>query len=131
MFQVDVKNFNSCLDETVKMDEEGCRIVALAKGAGSGLALEALAPKKMIAPHYHTEGDDFFAILSGEGLLYTAEFSEDRKTRVNIKKTPLKAGDVYAIPPGVIHGIENTGNTDLCILNCAPPTHLTTDYFLV
>jgi len=69
---------------------------------GRTLKMSVVEPNNSThAPHKHAE-DEFFFILEG-----TAEFYLDGKTAVVGKNTSLYC------PPNVMHGISNTGDTEL------------------
>lgn len=69
------------------------------------LGLNCLEPGQVQKPHDHTDQDKFYVVIEGEGLFW---LGEERVTAV--------AHQVVWAPAGVIHGVENQGNTRLTLL---------------
>jgi mannose-6-phosphate isomerase-like protein (cupin superfamily) len=55
--------------------------------------------------HRHHQADEFFVVLSGQGLIYT----DDRDQ-------PATEGDVVFTPRGHWHGFNNTGQDDVTLV---------------
>jgi mannose-6-phosphate isomerase-like protein (cupin superfamily) len=61
-------------------------------------------------PNIHAEADEFFFVLSGEGV-----------ARCRGQETSLKRGDALLVRPGFEHVIENTGSAKLYTLTVMTP----------
>lgn len=130
---IDIINMHEAIgSEQAKCDADGTRFAPIASlPGGLGADILEVAPHTSMGHHYHRAGADLFFILSGDGVLYTAQLAGDGKTQRDIRRAPIKAGDVYGIDAGVVHAIENHGDTPLRFINIAPPTHGTSDaYYL-
>ena len=69
---------------------------------GEVLALDA---GKTTRRHAHSETNETFFILMGEGAFVT-----------DGERTPCRAGSVCSVPVGVVHHVENTGNAPMLYL---------------
>lgn len=96
--------------------KDGSRIRELMHPGVHGNRAQSLAEATVPAgqqtlAHKHMQTEELYYIRSGTGLMY---IDDEQRT--------LEAGDTVAIPPGTVHSIRNTGDTDLVILcACAPP----------
>ena len=72
--------------------------------------ISSYAPMAYVARHKHKVQEQIYHILSGEGL-----FESGDEARV------VKAHDVIFIPPGIEHGIQNTGLENLVFLVITSP----------
>ena len=84
------------------------------------LAEARLAPGQSTTPHYHPKSEEIYYLLSGEGQM-----------RLGDEIHMVSAGDAIAIPPGVVHQILNTGDTELRLLCCCAPAYEDSDTVLV
>lgn len=83
------------------------------------LAEARLAPGKATTPHHHKVTEEIYYILSGSARMTLA--GESRA---------VGPGDAIAIPPGLVHTIENTGPEELVFLCTCAPGYEHTDTFL-
>jgi mannose-6-phosphate isomerase-like protein (cupin superfamily) len=67
-------------------------------------------PRAFVAPHRHRIQEQIYHILDGEGLM-----------EIEGERTVVRRDDVIFIPPGVEHGIYNTGMTDLRFIVVTSP----------
>ncbi len=75
------------------------------------LGLNCLEPGQVQAPHDHVDQDKFYYVIEGEGLFW---LGEERVTAV--------ANQLVWAPAGLLHGVENKGETRLVLLvGIAPP----------
>ena len=87
----------------------------LASPGNSGLTRHSLAeirhpPATASLEHYHTEAEEVYFVLSGQGGL-----------RVNGKTLSIGPGDVVVITPGERHKVWQEGEGDLVLLvTCVP-----------
>ena len=67
-------------------------------------------PMAYVEPHTHAVQEQVYHVLEGEGLMEIAG-----------EKTVVRRHDVIFIPPGVEHGLTNSGLTDLVFLVVTTP----------
>jgi quercetin dioxygenase-like cupin family protein len=67
-------------------------------------------PKAYVEKHVHKIQEQVYHVLEGEGLLEL-----DGETRI------IRKHDVVFVPPGVWHGVSNTGLSDLVFLVITSP----------
>src|SRR4051812_38252103 len=84
------------------------------------LAEARLLPGQQTAPHYHILTEEIYYILQGQGRMQLGD-----EVRV------VGPGDAIAIPPGMIHIIENVGSQTLIFLCCCAPGYEDADTVLV
>lgn len=68
-------------------------------------------PMAYVEEHVHKVQEQVYHVLDGEGLM-----------NIDGEKTLVKQHDVIFIPPGVRHGIENTGLGNLTFIVVTTPT---------
>ena len=69
------------------------------------LGWTVLPPGARHERHRHSEADEFFIVLSGQGAVYTDDGTE-----------PSGEGDVVFTPRGHWHGFDNTGSDDVVLV---------------
>lgn len=84
------------------------------------LAEARLAAGQATTPHYHPRAEEIYLIVSGSGQM-----------RLGDEARSVGPGDAVAIPPGVVHQIVNTGDTELRLLCCCAPAYEDSDTVLV
>lgn len=70
-----------------------------------------LEPGAVSPPHRHEAAEQTWIVEQGAARLMMGDDGSAR----------LGAGDVVVIPPGEIHGVENTGDVDFVYLAAATP----------
>jgi mannose-6-phosphate isomerase-like protein (cupin superfamily) len=81
--------------------------------AGSRLVdfrISTYQPMSHVEPHAHKVQEQVYQVMEGEGLM---ELDGERRV--------VRSGDFIFIPPGVRHGIYNTGRTDLTFFVITTP----------
>ena len=84
------------------------------------LAQAVIAVAEKTVSHYHKLTEELYYIEQGHGVVTL----DDRNLEVS-------AGDTVLIRPGVIHSIQNTGETDLLILCCCAPAYAHEDTYCI
>jgi len=84
-------------------------------GPGSGARLidyriSCYQPMAHVALHTHKVQEQIYHVLDGEGMM-----------EIDGKRRVVRKHDVICIPPGVEHGISNTGLTDLTFIVATTP----------
>ena len=82
-------------------------------------AFEFLRPGRTrgASPHFHAAHVDSFVVLEGELEVLTAA-----------EPLTLTAGDAVAVPPGVVHGFDNSSPAELRLLNVHAPAQRFVEY---
>ena len=102
----------------IMQEDEGERISNVRGGTGDGKIFKASLPEKdgsftlasrielspgaSIGLHQHTDDNEIYAVVSGEGI-----YSFDGGER------ELKTGDIFVTLKGMSHALKNTGNIKL------------------
>ncbi len=66
---------------------------------------DVLAPGVSIGIHQHEQDEEYYYIISGKGMM-----------TLDDQQFPVKTGDITAVYPGGVHGLENNGDEDLRII---------------
>lgn len=119
---MDVKNIAAVPAFTTK---DGSEIRELLAHRNSSIRQQSLAEARVAVsavttPHYHPRTEEIYYILSGTGRM-----------RLGDERHDVGPGDAIAIPPGMIHQIENTGSVELKFLCCCAPGYEHEDTVLV
>lgn len=72
--------------------------------------ISSYRPMARVEPHAHRVQEQVYHVLEGEGLL-----------EIEGERVVVRRHDVIWLPPGVRHGIENTGLGDLVFLVVTSP----------
>ena len=80
--------------------------------AAQSLAEARVAPGQITALHRHSETEELYHILAGEGLMVLGD-----------ARFSVIPGDTVVIPPGTPHCIENPGEETLRFLCCCAPAY--------
>ena len=75
-----------------------------------GYRISCYQPMAHVALHTHKVQDQVYHVLDGEGMM-----------EMDGKRQVVRKHDVIYIPPGVEHGISNTGLTDLTFIVATTP----------
>ena len=119
---MDIQNLNRVPAFTTL---DGSEIRELLSYRNSAIRNQSLAEARLEAgqattPHYHPRAEEIYFIVSGSGQM-----------RIDNEAQDVGRGDAIAIPPGAVHQIVNTGNSDLRLLCCCAPAYEDSDTVLV
>jgi len=84
--------------------------VSGAGGSGCSIAHAVVPTGRSTFPHRLMASNEFYYILSGTGRMH-----------INGESEEVRPGHIVLIPPRAVQHIENTGNTDLCLLCIVVP----------
>ena len=70
-----------------------------------------IKPGQTLQKHFHSNSDDVWVVLQGEGVYY---IEPD-------KEVPLHKGQVLVAPKNACHGLKNTGNEDIIFVGIVAP----------
>jgi mannose-6-phosphate isomerase-like protein (cupin superfamily) len=118
-----IKGFSEELSKAVVDPLVGIGIAELARGETLRSFGTRMAEGKKVGCHAHSQGDEWYIILSGEGTIFLAD--TDGKNLVNREQYPVKTGDVFCIPQGKAHQLKAVSQLDLIFL--CPESHLASD----
>lgn len=72
--------------------------------------ISSYEPMAYVAPHHHVYQEQIYHVLEGQGLF---QFGNEKRV--------VGPHDVIFIPPGIKHGLENTGLSNLVFLVITTP----------
>jgi mannose-6-phosphate isomerase-like protein (cupin superfamily) len=64
------------------------------------------SPGEQLAPHIHPESEEVYYVIQGRGTVYLGE---------ELKEVPVEPHMGLYVPPGLVHGVKNTGDERLLI----------------
>ncbi|MGC1308011.1 MAG: cupin domain-containing protein [Phormidesmis sp.] len=99
-------------------------------GDGSYRTHVAAIPAQ-VSCHFHTEGDEDYAIVEGEGILFFGKTTNGKVNSQDWKSITVRAGDSFVIPEGYAHQLCKTGAKELTIVFGCPDSHLNYDRYLL
>ena len=121
---MEVFNINQSFSHLKQDEKSDIQILKLTDGIMSMLIAELKAGKKLSA-HYHNEGAETYQVFEGEGNVELGKLSGD--TVQWESNFTVKAGDVFDVPPKMVHRLSNNSDKALRIIFFAPPSHLGED----
>lgn len=86
---------------------------------------------KQVGCHFHAIGDEDYAVVEGQGILFFGKTTRGEVQPQDWKTIAVSAGDSFVIPEGYAHQLCKTGEGDLTILFGCPDTHLAGDRYLL
>lgn len=113
------------IDKTV-----GIQIATLLESEGKGTYITVIPPGSSVNPHYHTNGDEEYHIISGTGVIRLLPVETKNKDFQLVCKH-VRPQNSFIIPPNVIHQLINNGNEPLTLIFSCPLSHLKEDRFVV
>jgi mannose-6-phosphate isomerase-like protein (cupin superfamily) len=84
------------------------------------LAEATIPPLTRTDAHYHPRSEEIYFLIAGSGLMHLG--GETRR---------IAKGDAVAIPPGMVHWIENDQSFELKLLCCCAPGYEHHDTIMV
>jgi oxalate decarboxylase/phosphoglucose isomerase-like protein (cupin superfamily) len=108
----------------------GIQIATLLESKGKGTYITVIPPGSSVNPHYHTNGDEEYHIISGNGVVRLLPVEAKNKDFQLICKQ-VKSQNSFIIPPNVIHQLINNGDGPLTLIFSCPLSHLKEDRFVV
>jgi len=83
------------------------------KGRGLNFVHDDVLPSGVsIGAHRHTGDEEYYYIVSGKGMMTLDDV-----------RFEVAAGDITAVYPGGVHGLENTGSDDLRLIVISARIH--------
>ncbi|MBP3890564.1 MAG: cupin domain-containing protein [Solobacterium sp.] len=101
--------------EEVKVSKEDAatKTVFYSSDATSG-SVWVIQPGQTLQKHQHTQSDDIWVVLQGEGIYYPEKD----------KEVPFHKGQVLLAPKGMCHGAKNIGKEDIIFVSIVAPVPL-------
>ncbi|MBV8048592.1 MAG: cupin domain-containing protein [Paludibacterium sp.] len=104
--------------------EAGIPIAALTSCDALTFYLSDIPPQGTVHAHAHSQGDEVYLILSGQGCLYRQAPGEERQS------VSVAAGDLLRVPAEQVHQLVNLGEQPLRLLFVCRASHLSDDRVL-
>lgn len=115
-----VRQASVVIDETV-----GIRIQEIS--GNSTYRLHVAAIPTQVGCHYHSHGNEDYAVVEGEGILFFGKTENGQVPPHSWRSIKVQAGDSFIIPEGFAHQLRRTGDHDLTIVFGCPDSHLGSD----
>ncbi|HNX59935.1 MAG TPA: cupin domain-containing protein [Spirochaetota bacterium] len=128
---MEIRNIDSMLKHAHRDSAAGIRLAKTAGDDVTAMFVAEIDPHTKLRAHHHMSGDEIYVILDGHGVMHTREAHPVNEQRVipPVISTAVAADDVFTIKPGVIHSLENTGDTPMRALFICPESHVGADRF--
>jgi len=118
-----MKNFSAEIGAAKLDTAAGIAIATLASGQQLTSFGTRMQAGKKVSCHSHSEGEEWYIILSGNGRIFLAD--EDKGTLTNQRAHFARKGDVFCIHPHTAHQL--VADTDLDLIFLCSESHLSTD----
>ncbi|KXL53089.1 glucose-6-phosphate isomerase [Anaerotignum neopropionicum] len=125
---MNVININNCFNNLQQDEQSDIQTLPIVEGEPSFI-LAALKPERKLGAHYHTKGQEIYHVLEGQGVMEIGVL-EDGLVKWE-ESCVLNAGDVFTVPPNMVHRLANTGKASLKLVFLTSPTHLNEDRFFI
>jgi quercetin dioxygenase-like cupin family protein len=119
------ESLNNISKDKVMMQKVGL----LTGNEDMSLFIIELSQDQTLPAHYHQKGIEIYYILSGEAVIRTGTFHNEKIEE--IKKEIVKAGDTFSIHEYTVHEISNIQLESLKLLAVAPLSHNGADRYFV
>ena len=96
-------------------------------GGESSYRKHVAAIPQQVGCHYHAIGDEDYAVVEGQGILFFGRVIDGSVSLEEWKSIEVGVGDSFVIPEGYAHQLRKTGSEDLTILFGCPDAHLDDD----
>jgi mannose-6-phosphate isomerase-like protein (cupin superfamily) len=71
--------------------------------------------------HIHNTAHELFFVLAGKGEAVFGEVGDGADAGRGVQRVVVGPGDVAVFPPGVVHGVDNPGDSQLYCLQMMLP----------
>lgn len=122
-----MKGFYDEIKEAIHDPIAGIRIAPLQKGAQLNSFGTRMDKGTKVTCHVHTQGDEWYSVLDGEGVIYLADYVEGNL--INQRHFPVKKGDTFCISENTAHQLFAKTQLDFVFL--CPNSHLGADRIVV
>ena len=123
-----VINITEALGQAKNDHNVGIAIAPLSTGKDFCLFSAEIKEGNKVGCHYHTQGEEVYSILSGNGVIYTAVV-DDKGHVGEIASSHVSTGDNFTINAGTAHQLKATSN--LVLMFVCPPEHLNSDRIML
>ena len=83
--------------------------------------VEAFEPGHVTPMHIHNTAHELFFVLAGKGEAVFGEGGDGADAGRGVQRVVVGPGDVAVFPPGVVHGVDNPGESQLYCLQMMLP----------
>jgi oxalate decarboxylase/phosphoglucose isomerase-like protein (cupin superfamily) len=116
-------NFYSEIKKAKYDPVAGIKIAGLDTGADMNSFGTRMNRGTKVSCHFHSQGDEWYSILDGEGELFLADVNGTKLA--NHRSVPVNKGTVFCIPQKTAHQLR--AHTQLDFIFICPDTHLGAD----
>ncbi|WP_422410204.1 MULTISPECIES: cupin domain-containing protein [unclassified Endozoicomonas] len=121
-------NIKEALSQAKTDENVGIAIAPLSSGKNFCLFCAEIKEGHKVGCHYHTDGEEVYSILSGEGIIFTAVVDDDGQIGETLSRK-VSTGDNFTIDAGTAHQLMAT--SDLVFMFVCPPEHLDSDRIML
>ena len=114
-------NIRNALSQAKADESVGIAIAPLSSGQEFSLFSAEIKAGNKVGCHFHHSGEEVYSILSGEGIICTANVNPQGETE-EVSEAYVTAGDSFTIPARVAHQLKAT--SDLVLMFVCSPDHL-------
>nr|WP_314264760.1 cupin domain-containing protein [uncultured Moellerella sp.] len=111
-------------DSSLRDNSVGISIQKLVTGSEQNAYATVIDAGNKVGCHCHHEGEEWYIILTGEGVVFTADV-KDSELMPPVSDTKFKPGSVFCISSNTAHQLVAHTRVELIFL--CPPSHLTFD----
>ncbi|MDC9623854.1 cupin domain-containing protein [Xenorhabdus bovienii] len=118
---IDFAKFST--DGATKDDAVGISIKRIIEKDGLNAYATFISAGKKVGCHSHSQGDEWYIILSGDGEIWTGDVVDNEI--INIKKEKFSKGCIFCIHQNTAHQLASHNDVELIFL--CPKSHLSHD----
>ncbi len=109
------------------------KIIRIKLFESTGFEYHAAEIAEKVQSHVHFKGDEIYHIIQGHGKMLQGKVNKKGKEYLTEWEEPfeVKEGDVFRIPAGHAHCLENTGDSPMVIVFVCPRGLLENDRIVV
>lgn len=130
MSKLEIKNIQKEVNKGKKDNAVGISLAHLAGTNDFSLYCTEISANSRVGAHYHTNGTEFYQIVSGEGNIYVGTPLKSGTVHWD-EPANVRKGDFFMIDEGQVHQLHNTIDEDLVVVFGCANSHITTDRVMV
>jgi|LGVF01.1.fsa_nt_gb oxalate decarboxylase/phosphoglucose isomerase-like protein (cupin superfamily) len=121
-------NLDELFNNLAKDGESDIEVSTVFEGV-MDLIIAELKPGRILNPHYHSEGSEYYQVLSGEAKMKLGTHSDNEIKWSHLYD--LREGDLIEVKENIVHVLENTSNKIARLIFIAPKKHMGEDRFFI
>ena len=127
---MEITNIYEALKNAKKDEAVGIRSIRLSGDDNFALYAAEIDGLKRIGAHYHTEVNEIYQVVEGNGKMHIGVLTDENKVEWK-EPAIVKKGDCFTVKEGEVHQLENTSREKLIIIFAGPYSHISTDRVVV